>query len=88
MKIQAINYRTKQAIANTTIQLQVKGVDSGYLSYKTDNYGYFDLDDKYEGQQIAYYTQGANKNNQYVYASEGAELYIDTSTVKTSETTK
>lgn len=84
MKIQVVNRSTKKPVVNTKIQLQVKGRDSGYLSYTTDANGYFQLDDKYSGQQIAYFLQGSTPS-QWVSASDGAMLSVDTTQTVTGK---
>lgn len=74
MKIQVINSKSNnQPFANKKIQLQVKGKDGGYLSVTTDGQGYFTIDDKYNGQQIAC-TMGGQP--QWITASEGGKLNV------------
>lgn len=87
MKIQAVNLSTKKPLANTKLQLQVRGKDSGYLSYTTDANGYFQLDEKYSGQQIAYFLQGSTPN-QWITANDGAILTVDTNTTTASSKEK
>jgi hypothetical protein len=71
MKIQALDYSTKKPLANFKIKLQIESGDS--LSVTTDQYGYFQLDDNYQGQQISTYS---NKT-QPITAEEGAVLYVE-----------
>lgn len=74
MKIQVINPKIgNKPIANQKLQLQVKGKDGGYLSVTTDGEGFFKLDDKYNGQQIAC-TQGGQP--QWITAAEGGKLNV------------
>ena len=74
MKIKVINTNSKQPVANTKIQLQVKGKDSGYLSLTSDASGFITLDDKYNGQQITSPMGGGQP--QWVAAQEGATVYV------------
>lgn len=76
MKIQVVELSSKKPITNTKIQLQVKGKDSGYLSFTTDSSGFFELEDQYRGQQIAYYLRGTEPAH-WVTASDGVKLLID-----------
>ena len=73
MRIQVINTQ-KQPVANTKIQVQVKGKDAGYLSLTTDAQGYFNLDNKYNGQQICSTLGGGQP--QWITANEGGILYV------------
>lgn len=78
MKIQVLNSKKEQPLANTRIQIQIRGKDSGYLTCTTDTNGYLHIDDKYKGQQIAFYgLSGAS--NQWITANNNAILYIDLS---------
>ena len=93
MKIQVIESSSKRPLANTKVQLQVKGKDSGFLSLTTDGTGFITLDEKYNGQQITA-TSGASANaspsqqGQWMTASEGARLVISAagSKQRTTET--
>lgn len=78
MKIQAIDTTTKQPLTNQKLQIQVKGKDSGYLSLTTDGNGYFQLDDKYNGQQIALSFNGTIGTS--ITATDGAKLAIQAKT--------
>lgn len=73
MKIKVINLQ-KQPLANTKIQLQVKGKDGGYLSVTSDANGLITLDDKFAGQQITS-TMGGGQP-QWIAASEGNTLTV------------
>lgn len=75
MKIQVVELTTKKPLTNIKIQLQVKGRDSGYLSFTTDGSGSFELEDKYRGQQIGYYLRGTEPT-QWITASDGVKLMI------------
>lgn len=77
--------KTKKILPDIKIQLQVKGKDSGYLSSATDEMGYFELDNKYQGQQIAYYLHGTT-SSEWITAQDGAVLKIP-STPSTTNTT-
>lgn len=83
MKIKVINLQ-KQPVANTKIQLQVKGKDGGYLSVTSDAEGMITLDDKFSGQQITS-TMGGGQP-QWIAASEGNTLTVALS-AKTKATT-
>lgn len=77
MKILAIDSNTKKPLANTKIQLQVRGKDKGYISLMTDSSGQFQLEDRYKGQQIATYVQGSiMSDNEWVKALDGVKLSI------------
>lgn len=86
MKIQVIESNSKRPLANTKIPLQVRGKDSGYLSYTTDGNGNFELDSKYDGQQIAYYLQGGPQG-QWIAAKDGAKLFVTLTTTGKGSTT-
>lgn len=75
MKLQCMYNNTKKPAANYKFQVQVKGQNSGYLTLTTDANGYFYLDDKYQGQEIAYLDHGSVSGS-YMKAEEGAKLYI------------
>ena len=76
MKIQAIEQGTNKPFCNKKIQVRVQGRNDGNLSYTTDAMGYFNLDEKYKGQQIAHSVQGGAQS-QWITASEGAKLYAN-----------
>lgn len=78
MKIQAIDSSTNKPLASTKVQLQIKGKDSGFLTLSTDASGYFQLDDKYKGQQIALSYNG--KVGTPINATDGAKLSTTTKT--------
>ena len=85
MKITILAATTKKPLANTQIQLQVRGKDSGFLSMKTDASGQIVLDEKYADQQITSTlggTQGA-----WVKATDGATLMVGSTTGATTGTT-
>jgi hypothetical protein len=99
MKIQILDQTSKKPLANTRLQLQVRGKDSGYLTTMTDANGYATLDDKLAGQQIAMATmaqglggQGLNGEQagqgQWIQANDGAKLYTTGTTAKTTTTSK
>jgi hypothetical protein len=78
MKIQAVEAKKLKPLTNTTIQIQIRGKNSGYLTCTTDAKGYFQLDNKYKGQQIAHYMQSGS-SGQWLSAADNTTLYIDTS---------
>lgn len=86
MKIQALDLNSKKPLANTKIQIQVRGKDSGYYSYTTDASGNFELEDQFSGQQIAGSTGAAQ--GQWTAASDGAKLYLTGETATTSGNSK
>ncbi|VVC75851.1 hypothetical protein AQUSIP_11480 [Aquicella siphonis] len=75
MKIQLLDSNTKQPMRNYKLQLQVRGKDSGYISATTDPQGYFQLDEKYKGQQISPQLNGSQ--NQWFNANDGLKLYFN-----------
>lgn len=75
MKIKAYDSTTKKPLQNYQLQLQIKGKDSGYVTFKSDAKGEFTLEDKYKGQQMS---SSANGQGQWTTITEGATLYIDT----------
>lgn len=85
MKIQTIDTTTKKPVANTKLQLQVKGKDSGYVTTTTDATGMITLDDKYSGQQIAVMSNG--KPGQWTTAKDNTTLTCTGTTTKTTTTT-
>jgi len=85
MKIQTIDYKTNKPVTNYKIQLQIKGRDSGYLSTTTDSTGTFELDDKYEGQQITAITNSTP--GEWTTVSDNATLKINTTTSTTGSKT-
>lgn len=76
MRIQVVETKTQRPLTNFKVQLQIKGKDSGFLSLTTDAQGFFELEDKYRGQQIAHYLQGKNPS-QWITATDNAKLLID-----------
>lgn len=74
MRIQVIETTTNRPLANTKVQIQVKGPDSGFLTLTTDANGHVTLDGKYNGQQIAAANGGAQ--GQWITANEGAKLAV------------
>ena len=86
MKIQVFDQNSKKPLANTKFQLQVRGKDSGYVSTTTDASGYFQLDEKYQGQQISTTTTGGGQN-QWVSATDGAKLYTTAGSTQKQPTT-
>ncbi len=88
MKILVIDTTTKKPLTNTKIQIQVRGKDSGYLSLTTDATGALQLEDKFKGQQIAHYLQGGvTTNSQWLTATDGAKLMVNTTTTTAKGTT-
>lgn len=86
MKIQCLDSNTKRPLGNFTLQVQVKGKDSGYLTFTTDAKGFFELDNKYKGQQLAYLNQGMVAGP-WVNANEGVMFYINGKTVTNKDKT-
>lgn len=87
MKILAVDKATNKPLTNSKIQLQVRSKDSGFLSANTDTSGYFQLDEKYKGQQIANSLSGNTDGaGEWLTASDGAKLLINTKTAGTSTT--
>lgn len=78
MKITVLSTTTQKPLANTQIQLQIRGKDSGFLSTKTDASGVLTLDGKYAGQQITS-TLGGTQGS-WITAAEGAKLLVGTTT--------
>lgn len=89
MKIQVIELNSKRPLANTKIQLQVKGKDSGFLSLTTDGSGTLTLDDKYSGQQITATnsSSASGQPGQWIPANEGARLIVALAGTKQKTTT-
>lgn len=87
MRIQVIESSTKRPLMNTKIQLQVKGKDSGFLTFTTDATGQFILEDKYLGQQIL--TTNGFGGGKGITAADGATLFVTQAKVggKQKETT-
>lgn len=85
MKIQVLDLNSKRPIANTKVQLQIKGKDSGFLSLTTDGNGNLLLEEKYNGQQITA-TSANSGSNQWISASDGAKLYTSTTGTKQKST--
>jgi hypothetical protein len=90
MKIQVIEANSNRPLANTKIQLQVKGKDAGFLSLTSDATGHITLDEKLSGQQICATNSVAAGSDtskaQWIAAADGARLTL-ASTVRTTETT-
>lgn len=78
MKIQVIDLSTHKPLTSSKIQLQIKGKDSGVLTLSTDPSGFFQLDEKYKGQQIALSFDG--KVGTPISATDGAKLTAETKT--------
>ena len=51
MKITILAANTKKPLANTQVQLQIRGKDGGFHSFQTDASGQIQLDEKYKEQQ-------------------------------------
>lgn len=83
MKIKVYESNSKKPYANTKVQLQVKGKDSGFLSFMTDEYGEFYFDDKYQGQQIALLQNGIP--GQWFAAKDGLTFYFSFQTENEKE---
>lgn len=78
MKITILTASTKKPLANTQIQLQIRGKDSGFLSIKTDATGLITLDDKYLNQQITSTLGGTQ--GPWIAAKDGATLMVGSTT--------
>lgn len=89
MRIQFLDKTNKKPLANTKVQLQVKGKDSGFLTFTTDATGFIQIDEKYNGQQLSLTGQAGAGT---VTAANGAILYVTGATTtaggKTSEKAK
>lgn len=89
MKIQVLDLNSKRPLANTKIQLQVKGKDSGFHSLTTDGSGSLTLDDKFSGQQITATNGSApGQQTQWITANEGARLTVTLAGTTQKSTTK
>lgn len=86
MKIQVIESKSNRPLANTKVQLQVKGKDSGFISVVSDSSGHITLDDKLSGQQITATSGTGSQTTQWTTATEGARLTIASSNEKASAT--
>lgn len=73
MKIKVYESASKKPFANSKIQIQVKGRDSGFLSFMTNEFGEFNFDEKYQGQQIALLKNGIP--GQWYAAKDGLTFY-------------
>lgn len=77
MRIQVIESSTKRPLQNATIQLQVRGSKSGFVTATSDASGTLQLDDnKVRDQEIAALLKG--KPGQWIKATDGAKLYVNT----------
>lgn len=83
MKIQVLDAESKTPLTNTRLQLQIKGKDSGFLSSTTDDSGFLQIDDKFEGQQLI--ASFGNKQSTPATVKDGAKLLV--ATAKEKETT-
>lgn len=81
MRIQVVETKTQKPLTNFKVQLQVKGKDSGFLTFTTDGQGFIDIDDKYRGQQIAHYLQGKSAS-QWITITDNAKLLVDEATAR------
>lgn len=86
MKLQCIDNNTKKPLSNYKFQVQVKGQNSGYLTFMTDANGYFEVEDKYRDQQFAYFYQGSVSGS-YFTVSDGAKFYVKAKTPVTDKST-
>lgn len=75
MKIQILDQSSKKPLMNAKLQFQVRGKDSGYISCTTDASGWWQLDDKYKGQQITPTSSGGQ--SQWTNANDGIKLYVN-----------
>lgn len=85
MKIQVVGTGNKP-LSHTKIPLQIRGKNSGYLSCTTDENGFFELDKKYQGQEIS--SLLGNLESKWLEATDGATITVDTSTPKIAEKEK
>lgn len=81
MKIQVVEANTNRPLANTKIQLQVKGQDSGFITLTTDSAGMMVLESKYEGQQLLALnsivsSDMKNPHENWIIAKDGGKLAI------------
>lgn len=74
MKIHIFDIKSKKPLANTKIQLQIRGKDSGFLTLKTDAKGIIELDNKYKNQHISYLY--GTEQGQWINATDGTKLFI------------
>lgn len=90
MKIQVLEASTNRPLANTKIQLQVKGKDSGFISLTSDASGHITLDEKISGQQVAVTTGLAAGDVKWTTATDGARLLVASTATgsRTTETTQ
>lgn len=71
MKIQALD-AVNNPLATSRVQILVKSQAGGLLTFTTDSKGFFTLDDKFKGLQIAYSLKGAL--GEFTTATDGALL--------------
>lgn len=76
MKITVIDTTTKRPLANSKLQLQIRGKESGFITLTTDSQGLIQLEDKYKGHQISALFNGAQ--GAWVAANEGTTLSLTT----------
>lgn len=74
MKIYILDIKTKKPLANTKIQLQIRGKDSGFLTLTTDAKGIIVLNDKYKNQHISYLL--GTEQGQWINATDGTKLFV------------
>jgi len=74
MKMKLVDSNSKKPLANTRMQLQIKGKNSGFLTLTTDPKGEFTLDDKYKNQQMTASVNGMQ--SQWTTISEDATIQI------------
>ena len=85
MKIQIVEANSKKPLANTKIQLQIQGQNSGTLSLTTDGNGNLMLDQKYANHKIMAQANGGQC--QWTTATEGTVLACG-SKQKSTETSR
>ena len=83
MKIQLCEHTTRHPLSNRKIQLQVQGKDAGFLTVSTDHDGWFQLDDKYQGQQISLVHPG--QKPQFISAKDGIQMKMQESNLEFAE---
>ena len=76
MKLKIIDSNTKKSVKNSKIQLQIKGKDSGFLTFTTDMTGMVELAEKYNGQQVS--SPMSNGQGPWITACENAVLLLPT----------
>lgn len=92
MKIQVIESKSNRPLANTKIQLQIKGKaaegkDAGFISVTSDASGHITLDEKLNGQQISALSSNPSQPAQWTTASEGARLVVASTAATTGQRT-